>query len=297
MFDDYKNSVLIDYYSKKKNNFLSLAMMEPTPAGIKGECLRILSGRYLKKDDKVLRDIFNITGELADYHRIIDTYDIDKFKPLCNFLKKKTINTDRKNIELLAWLVDFQERPYQWERTYEIGNGECSDQIEIATQVSIARKVDKVNSKREVQEEHADIDNVVPVVDKKTTSLSLWRRRKVELLCCSSIILLLFVGYMFWSTRTPQCMYWSGDHFEPVACDQKIPNVSIRALDKQMVSNFRKITKPDTITFHSIGKIWYSKYNAKVEFFTADGENPEPPNNELRRATKHMIEKYAMGIK
>ncbi|MGE9310792.1 hypothetical protein ACLOAU_04080 [Niabella sp. CJ426] len=41
----------------------------------------------------------------------IKRFDIDKFKPLQNFLKKP-VNTREKNIELLAWLIDFKFRPY-----------------------------------------------------------------------------------------------------------------------------------------------------------------------------------------
>lgn len=49
----------------------------------------------------------------------IRRFDPDKFKPLNNFLKKGT-NTDLKNIELLAWLIDFRPRPYS---NYKVING------------------------------------------------------------------------------------------------------------------------------------------------------------------------------
>lgn len=41
----------------------------------------------------------------------IRRFDPDKFKPLVNFLKKN-LNTNEKNVELLAWLIDFPARPY-----------------------------------------------------------------------------------------------------------------------------------------------------------------------------------------
>lgn len=37
--------------------------------------------------------------------------DTDKFKALCNFLKKD-LKTHERNLELLAWLIDFPYRPY-----------------------------------------------------------------------------------------------------------------------------------------------------------------------------------------
>ncbi len=38
--------------------------------------------------------------------------DLDKFKPMGNFLKRKTKSTDRTNLELIAWLIGFESRPF-----------------------------------------------------------------------------------------------------------------------------------------------------------------------------------------
>ncbi|MBO9684850.1 MAG: hypothetical protein J7502_19630, partial [Flavisolibacter sp.] len=38
-------------------------------------------------------------------------FDLDKFKPLSNYLKKG-LNTRDKNVELLAWLIEFEYRPF-----------------------------------------------------------------------------------------------------------------------------------------------------------------------------------------
>ncbi|WP_315823473.1 hypothetical protein [Paraflavitalea speifideaquila] len=61
-------------------------------------------------------------------------------------------------------------------------------------------------------------------------------------------------------------MYWAGDHYQPVPCNQKVPNTLVVALDTLLIKNFRKITQPDTITNRAIGLVWYSKINNKVEF-------------------------------
>ncbi|TCC99958.1 hypothetical protein [Pedobacter psychroterrae] len=113
LFSDYKQNVILDYHEKKKN-LLSLNLAEPSPATLKKECLLVLSGRFHKKDEKTLRLFFEITEESTNYHQAIEWFKTDKFKPLVNFLKGYTADTEKKNIELLAWLIDFKYRPYEF---------------------------------------------------------------------------------------------------------------------------------------------------------------------------------------
>ena len=86
-----------------------------------------------------------------------------------------------------------------------------------------------------------------------------------------------------------QCMYWDGQKYIPENCNSTQQRMV--ALDMKLVDNFKKITTPDTITEKSIQKIWYSKSNNKIEFFTSDGENPEN-GKELKHVTKYIWTKY-----
>ncbi|WDF46465.1 hypothetical protein PQ459_16375 [Chryseobacterium sp. KACC 21268] len=87
-----------------------------------------------------------------------------------------------------------------------------------------------------------------------------------------------------------QCMYWNGKEYIPEYCNK--PNNNLVAIDAKKVANFKKITKPDTIT--SIRNIWYSKYQNEVEFFTGNGENPEN-GSDLKPLTEHILGKYGSG--
>ncbi len=51
-------------------------------------------------------------------HAIIQRCDTDKFRPLVNYLRGRSESTDEKNIELLAWLIDFPGRPWELGKTY-----------------------------------------------------------------------------------------------------------------------------------------------------------------------------------
>ena len=86
---------------------------------------------------------------------------------------------------------------------------------------------------------------------------------------------------------TKQCMYWNGKEYVPEDCGQ--PKDDLIAIDPKKIANFKKITKPDTI--NSVRGIWYSKYQNEVEFFTADGINPENGKS-LNPLTDHILYKY-----
>jgi len=84
-----------------------------------------------------------------------------------------------------------------------------------------------------------------------------------------------------------QCMYWNGKEYIPEYCNDT--KNDLIAIDPKKVANFKKITTPDTI--RSVRGIWYSKYQNEVEFFTADGVNPDN-GKELKSLTDGILNKY-----
>lgn len=92
--------------------------------------------------------------------------------------------------------------------------------------------------------------------------------------------------------RKKECMYWNGEHYVEVFCDELVYTGEIIALneEKKLLS---KITRPDTLTEeNSLGKVWYDKSNNHVEFFTYYGKHPENGKT-LKEVTSHILEKYA----
>jgi len=84
-----------------------------------------------------------------------------------------------------------------------------------------------------------------------------------------------------------QCMYWNGKEYIPEYCNKT--NKNMVAIDAKKIANFKRITRPDTIT--SIKNIWYSKYQSEVEFFTDNGVNPEN-GSDLKPVTNYILDKY-----
>ena len=86
-------------------------------------------------------------------------------------------------------------------------------------------------------------------------------------------------------------MYWNGNRFVATQETNLGPTVKVIPMDVYKLKYFQKITRPDTIQEVHLHKVWYSKYNNQVEFFTADGENPEN-NKALKQLSSHMYHKY-----
>jgi len=114
LFNDYKKEVIDAFILKKTSGQLPLRLTEPTPAGLRDECLDRYREAHSQKDEESLKIFFGSRGSAADYYRLIETTEIDKFRPLVSFLRKPSINTKTKNIELLAYLIDFEPRPFQF---------------------------------------------------------------------------------------------------------------------------------------------------------------------------------------
>jgi len=121
---DYIKLVIEAYKKKRSNTDLSLSLAQSTPAKIKRECLYVYKERYDKTDEQLLRTFFGSAEHGRHFLQLIRGFDADKFKPLDNYLKGITEKTDDKNVELLAWLIDFQHRPYVFDNNVILSDEE-----------------------------------------------------------------------------------------------------------------------------------------------------------------------------
>lgn len=282
MFPDYQQSVLSTYHQKKATNNLSLRLIHPTPANIRDECIELVKAGIKRKDENILNGLFEARNDAAGYLQLLERCDIDKFKPLINFLKKPDINTAKINIELLAWLIGYEPRP--WVMGTEYGNpikevSPVAENPDSDITVPEENEVVTISTTESIKE-------VGAAVKKKGNG-----RRMIILL---SFAALCTGGFFTWNILRGQasCMYWNVDHYEPISCNKKMGTIPVIAYDADRARDFKKIMRPDTITYHSIGKVWYSKSNNKLEFFTSDGMHPLYPDLELKKISSYLISKY-----
>lgn len=109
----------IDHLKKHIENVKYLSkytvLLSPSPAQLRDFCLALCDKADLSNDDRtILNNFFKVgSTDVKEIATIISKFDIDKFKPIQNFLKGKT--TTSKNhavIEMVALLYDYEMRPY-----------------------------------------------------------------------------------------------------------------------------------------------------------------------------------------
>lgn len=116
MFEEYKKRILQHCETLQSRGMLSNNISPPTPGNLKEECKTIYVSRQLTYSDRqVLSDFFGPSGINGDFKEIIEKFDVDKFRPLNYYIKDSKIETDAKNIELLAWLTNYRLRPFKKE--------------------------------------------------------------------------------------------------------------------------------------------------------------------------------------
>lgn len=279
MFETYKNRVIAAYQNKLSKSVLSSNLKNPTAAKLKKECLIVYSrtGPF-SNDDRILSDFFGKEDDFGSFEMLIRHFDVDKFKPLNNFIHGRTTDPDDKHVELLAWLIDFRPRPYKFDTFTQ----SSVPPLETNLPDSLVNQVPKLQVPVFIKPAGNEKNKIFSVLPK-------W------LLPILGLAVFLVTGkYVISkiSNSNKACMYWATDHYEAIACDKKIYGKQSVALDTLLLLHFKKITKPDTITDNSLGKIWYEKTNNKLEFFTAEGNHPLHSTKKLKPVTSYLIHKY-----
>lgn len=302
MFCDYQSLVVKEYQRKLAQNEISPLLVHPTPANLRDECLAVCRQRYQKEDEELLKSFFENQHDRAGYLAAIKKYDIDKFKPLRNFLKNQVAKPDERTIELLAWLINFEPRPYDEDTDYDTDNI-C---IEIQS-ASGAEAVEKTKNGETEQQNTAEEKNKeekpyksIEQVREPVKSTITFKKQRIAILAIVIISSLSLGSYWLGNKNSSKptltgkegCMYWTGDHYEQVPCNKKVDGIMVVALDAEKLAHFKRITNTDTITAKSKGWVWYTKIDNVVEFFTSDGYHPIQYERRLRPLTDHIIDRY-----
>jgi len=292
MFADYKSLVVQDYKEKRKLNTLPPALVRPSPAKLRAVCMMICEERFNIKDLPTLRTFFGVCNDKASCLEAIDRFNTGKFKALGNFLEGKTSTPDDKIVELLAWLIDFTPRPHEFGRVYSI-DIQASDEVEPVTIHQVESEPALPPPPQEVVAmEPAQVAPRTPLIYKAATPIG--KKRAIILAAFTAAI--CFAGIYLWlNGKAPgsnACMFWTGDHYQPVGCNEASENVLVRQLDSVKIARFRKITRPDTITEAALGSIWCVRYNNVYECYTDTGWHPIDTTLRLQILTDYILIRY-----
>ena len=111
-----------------------------------------------------------------------------------------------------------------------------------------------------------------------------------------SIATILVSGGLFLNSinQNSSCMIWKENHYEEIECEETSPQMNAVPYN-ETVFQLKKITKPDTLNFeNALDKVWYTKKNGEVEFYTNYGLHPENGKT-LKPVTKYILTKYVLN--
>lgn len=262
---EYQDLVLAEFDRQKTARLLPPELLSPTPGGLKALSLTICDSRFDPKDELMLQSFFGKKTNAVAYRLAIQNESPDPFRPLTTYLRDRSVKTTFRNIGLLAWLIDFKPRPF-----------------------------------------HPDL--VIPGIKQTTTEPPVEGAgtppptgSKKWLVYVLLLIVGSLTGFFILRKTVPKitgnegCMVWQDDHYQPVDC--KGAAKASQKIDQRLVANFKKINDSDTLTPYSVRKVWYAKYNGRIEFFTDSGLHPLDSTRRVLPMTNHILEKYIYHIK
>ncbi len=278
----YKKSVKAKYEEAKTGEFSGF-LLKPSPAELKNLCLVLFDKGCNKLDQEIVDRFFGIDDK-SSKRKQIENFDVDKLRPISNFLKGRTETTRPINLDLIAVLVDFNPRPYR-----KFVSGDKEELTEDLGTKEILKKEDRVevedNKKKVIFEE----------LNKKSVS------KKIAF---AAIPLFVFgaagFGVKTIFFRDKDCMVWVNNHYEAAEYDVVKNAADAIPYNQGILDNFKKITVCDTTTFfknedtdHPL--VWYGKAPDKkeYEYFNQPGLHPETGKT-LKPITKYIIVKYIL---
>lgn len=312
-FELFTKEVIEIYTQKKANGDLHSKLEKPSPANLRDYILIILA-RGLNQDDiQVLYDFFDPTANYVDLERAIKKIELAKLRPLQNFILGQVSTRDENIVKLLAILIKFEPRPYSLWKQQRLSaiakpedipieengqTGKLEDQQESPLIPISPVKMESVPTSSSTETEQANDANIScapidnePKKPHKHHPAILSHRQAIYFLG----LVVLTIALLATLAPPKQCMYWQDDRYIATHCDSKIPASKVIARDDYILEHFQKITRPDTLSIEHASKVWYSKINNKVTFFTSPGLGHHPVQHDrfLRVATEDIIVKYA----
>lgn len=280
--DDYIKAIKAKYEEAKTAEF-SGYLLNPSPAELKNLCLLLLDKGINNLDQEILDRFFDFNDKSIKSKQI-EQFDVDKLRPISNFLKGKTETTRPINLDLIAVLVDFNPRPY---RKFIAENKE-----ELTEDVAIKGIVKK----------HERVE----VEDKKEWAIFEELKKKSVSKKMAFVVIPLFVfgaaGYSVKNIffREKNCMVWVNNHYEAAEYDVVKDTAEVCPFNQEVLDNFKKITVCDTTTFFKNGNtdnplVWYGKSPDKkeYEYFNQPGLHPETGKT-LKPISKYIIRKHIL---
>ncbi|WP_444647617.1 hypothetical protein [Flavobacterium columnare] len=260
-YKDYITEIKAQYEVEKKGIYASY-LSKPSPALLNDFCKILKQKGLSQKDSMILETFYNLPN-----------FDVDKFRPICNFFKGKTSAPNQDILDVMALLVNLQPRP-------------LGDFLKSKHNPPKNHAIDKTGSSVVLSNKPMDL------LPKKMISSS---RNRLLILICLFLCLSIIVYWNF--KRENSCLEWQNNRYIEVACNKEIngfAELNTKVPYNERLLLLRRIIPNDTITYFKNDKavIWYCKMDEDhIELFNQPGHHPVT-NKPLKAITEYIIERY-----
>jgi hypothetical protein len=289
MTPQYAKRVKEKFEEIKSSGKLSRRLLDPTLASIRDECLAVYQKGVTKEDESIVANFFSHEGVLDKLSETIDRVELDDLKALQNFILGETKRPNYRVVEMLAWLIDFERRPYNPTVDYSLAtdsNVEGKSHTDIPIGVQTGINVESENGKGSLGHK----------------SSNKWKI--VTLASAVSLILAIIAYQLFYKgqksnqlTLSKGCMYWNGVKYIRTDCDTLGRDVRVLPIPKTGIPDLEKVTRPDTITHYSVGKLYCIKIGEEYEYYTSDGVYPLDTTKDLKKLSAYIVNNHLLNNK
>lgn len=270
--ESYRREVTAHFHLVKDGEY-SFQLSDPTRAGLRDLCAFLFdNGKLTERDKKTIQNFLGKAG--MDLQADLVYCDPEMFRPLHNYLKGKSQSTSTLNIEVLAILTNFQQRPFS---AYLKGTAnEQSEDSAPETGTQPAPEAPFVHHPGTTGNKAGDGGIV-----------------KKYLVPAVILIIAAAVISIWLAVTQKRCMQWQQDRYVVVDCsgEGNLQPATIKPYDAERV-RLREITPDSSITFFENEKpvVWYVK-SGGIRFFNMDGIDPES-GKELKPVTPYIVQKH-----
>ena len=270
-FSQFKEEVLALYEAKKKRHELDDLLANPSPANLRDYCLVRLSEQLASTDIDIFQKFFDPYKKEKNLEEAIFNFNPGFLKASQKFIQGKTENPDDLLVKLIAILVDYQPRPFQY--SYDLTTGKPGSP---PTGGPGNPPTGGPGS---------------PPTGGRL--MGFYKNNMIALRFSTVSGLIIIIFYIIYCLTPKGCMYWDGHRYVETTCQSSVPYHRVIGFNNNQFHSFFKIMRPDTLSKKDVGFVWYSKIDNEVEFFTGPGFHPIETKKGLKLATEYIIETYA----
>ena len=197
--EDYRKAIYKRYEEVKDGDFAEY-LLQPTPARFKKISI-FLTDDLSPADKKIYGKFFRDENCTV---KVIESFDTDKFKPICNFVKGASQLTSLNSLDLLAVLIALEARPFVKFRkegipvSHNLGQ-QADNRVNDDKRNGKLFTVNEVKVVEDKESDNPNFEEYLALVQKKKPEMSITQAFFFGMITFA--VLLVSFGYFYFSRR------------------------------------------------------------------------------------------------